>query len=300
MLALAERSDTNWSALVFAFLAEKEQRTGSRRTVETYGWNLSHFFDRVRCSPDQVTPAQVFDFAYSPGPTGAPPSPSYVRLRLAALSSFYRFLARMGWTGSNPVDRVNRPAVRRGKPRGLSLEQVRALLDALPATPVGIRDRAIILTCLYTGRRRSEVLSLRVGALSRTSDGTVYYTYRGKGGKVGTRELPPPVYEAIQQAHSKPLEELPENLPLFGISSQGFYLNFRRHLRRAKIIGRSESMGVHVLRHTAAKLRRDGGASIEDISHFLDHTNLAITSEYLRRLEGTRDSGWQQVQSLLG
>ena len=32
--------------------------------------------------------------------------------------------------------------------------------------------------------------------------------------------------------------------------------------------------GVHVLRHAAAKLRREAGQSIEDVSHFLDHSSL--------------------------
>ena len=44
--------------------------------------------------------------------------------------------------------------------------------------------------------------------------------------------------------------------------------------------------GVHVLRHTAAKLRRDVGESVESVSQFLDHSSLAVTTTYLRRLEG--------------
>ena len=35
------------------------------------------------------------------------------------------------------------------------------LLDAIPDNPVGLRDRAIILTLTLTGRRRAEVLSLK-------------------------------------------------------------------------------------------------------------------------------------------
>ena len=49
---------------------------------------------------------------------------------------------------------------------------------------------------------------------------------------------------------------------------------------------------LHILRHTAAKLRRDAGESIEDVSRFLDHSSLAVTTTYLRRLEGQKDLGW--------
>jgi site-specific recombinase XerC len=45
---------------------------------------------------------------------------------------------------SNPCDALERPKVTQGMPRGLSAEQIKRLLDALPATPVGLRDRAIM------------------------------------------------------------------------------------------------------------------------------------------------------------
>jgi integrase len=34
--------------------------------------------------------------------------------------------------------------------------------------------------------------------------------------------------------------------------------------------------GVHVFRHSAAKLRRDAGESIEDVSRSLDHSHLDL------------------------
>ena len=58
--------------------------------------------------------------------------------------------------------------------------------------------------------------------------------------------------------------------------------------------------GVHILRHTAAKLRRDAGESIEDVSRFLDHSSLAVTTTYLRRLEGQEDKGWGRVAEAIG
>ena len=58
--------------------------------------------------------------------------------------------------------------------------------------------------------------------------------------------------------------------------------------------------GVHVLRHTAAKLRRDVGESIEAVSAFLDHCSLAVTTVYLRRLEGQEDRAWREVAEAIG
>ena len=90
---------------------------------------------------------------------------------------------------SNPCDKLERPRVEPSPPRGLSAFQVTALLETVPNTPVGLRDRAIILTLVLTGRRRAEVLGMKVVDINADED-HVYYTYRGKGGKRGRRELP--------------------------------------------------------------------------------------------------------------
>ena len=82
-----------------------------------------------------------------------------------------------------------------------------------------------------------------------------------------------------------------------GVSSATFYNRFRGYLHLAAL----PPSGVHVLRHTAAKLRRDVGGSVESVSQFLDHSSLAVTTTYLRRLEGERDASlaWRR-QPLLG
>ena len=53
--------------------------------------------------------------------------------------------------------------------------------------------------------------------------------------------------------------------------------------------------GMHIYRHSVAKLRREAGESVEQVSRFLDHSSLAVTTVYLRQLEGDRDTTWQQV-----
>ena len=66
-----------------------------------------------------------------------------------------------------------------------------------------------------------------------------------------------------------------------GITSGTFYTNLRRYLSQAGL----PPGGVHIFRHSAAKLRRDAGESVEEVSRFLDHSNLATTTTYLRRLK---------------
>jgi hypothetical protein len=59
-----------WTQSVQAFLAEKERRSGSRRTVETYARMLWPFLGAVG-SPQFVTPAHALAWAHGVGASGA-------------------------------------------------------------------------------------------------------------------------------------------------------------------------------------------------------------------------------------
>jgi len=306
-LAFPEENLIGWERAMIAFLVEKERRSGSRRTVEGYSRMLVHFFGRAGKAPDKVTAQDVFTWAYGKGVSGKEPSPVTVGARMACLSSFFRFLIRMDIVGTNPCDRLERPRTSTPPARGLSAEEVRRLLAVLPDSPPGLRDRAIILTLVLTGRRRAEVFRMTAGNLS-FEEGTCFYEYRGKGGKAGRRELPRPALDAVRAglaAYGHELEHLSGHESLWpspaaangeGLRSATFYGRFRRYLANAGL----PPSGMHILRHSAAKLRRDAGESIEDVSRFLDHSSLAVTTTYLRRLEGQEDKGWGKVAEAIG
>jgi site-specific recombinase XerD len=133
------------------------------------------------------------------------------------------------------------------------------------------------------------------------------YAYRGKGGKQGKRELPEPAVAAIEAAlaaYCKDLAMMAAGESLWparagdvrGITSGTFYGNLRRYLAAAGL----PRAGVHIFCHSAAKLRRDAGEIIEDVSRFLDHSSLAVTTIYLRRLEGQEDHSWAKVAAAIG
>ena len=306
-LAFPEDNLVGWERALYAFLIEKERRSGSLRTVEGYSRMLQHFFARVGKAPDKVTAQEVFVWAHGKGVSGRDPSAVTIGARMACLSSFFHFLIRMDIVQRNPCDRLERPRTSTPPARGLSAEEVRRLFAVLPDTPPGLRDRAIILTLVLTGRRRAEVFRMTAGDLS-FDGGTCFYAYRGKGGKTGRRELPRPVLDALRAglaAYGHQLEDMSPHESLWpspaatggeGLRSATFYGRFRRYLAKAGL----PPSGLHILRHSAAKLRRDAGESIEDVSRFLDHSSLAVTTTYLRRLEGQEDTGWGKVAEAIG
>ena len=203
----------------------------------------------------------------------------------------------MRYWETNPADAIDRPRSEPPRPKWLDPAEVTRLLDAFRDDPIGKRDRAITLLGVLTGRRRSELLGLTVGDLD-FRNGEAFFHYRGKGGRLQRRELPAPCRVAIVEAlaaRGKRLEDMEPAERVFDTSPHGFYLNLQGALKRAGL----PPAGVHLLRHTAARLRRDTGASVEEVSRFLDHASLATTATYLRRIEGDADDGWEKVAALL-
>jgi len=296
---------TKWQAALYAFLAEKHRRSDSDRTVQSYSRMLQHFFGQAGKTPDLITSPEVLAWSHGIGLSGRQPSATTVVARVACLSSFYRFLIRMGTVASNPCDALERPKVQPSVARGFTAMDVQKVLAVIPDTVVGRRDRAIILTLVLTGRRRSEVINLKARDIS-VEDSRAFYGYRGKGGKKGRRELPRPAFDAIVATLAdigKRLHAMQPDESLWqagagerGVTSATFYTRFRKYL----VLAGLPPTGVHILRHTAAKLRRDAGESIESVSQFLDHSSLAVTTVYLRRLEGVEDLSWRKVAEAIG
>ena len=102
-------------------------------------------------------------------------SASTINQRLAALSSFYTYVSQVylipspvgesPLTPSNPVQSIPRlKSSSYSKSRYLSVEEARALLHAIPRHTIqGLRDYALFLAYLVTGRRNSEIRTLRYG-----------------------------------------------------------------------------------------------------------------------------------------
>ena len=287
-----------WDQALYAFLLEKGNRSGSRRTVEGYGRMLWPFFADRGKTPDRVTPADVLAWAHGIGKSGRTPSAVTIGARIACLSSYFRFLIRMGLVTGNPCDALQRPKTVPSSARGYGPEEVRRILAVIPDTVRGRRDRALLLTFVLTGRRRAEVIGLKAGDIT-DMDGVAFYAYRGKGGKRGRRELPRPAYEAILATLAdadKTLTTMAPDESLWNVSSGTYYSRFTKYLTAAGLT----PTGLHVLRHSAARLRRNAGESVEAVSSFLDHASLSTTTVYLRRLEGVEDRAWREVAAALG
>lgn len=122
-----------------------------------------------------------------------PVAPTTANLRLAAISSFYRYALRHDFLrGGNPVERVERQAVQAyAAAHPLAYDDLRMRLAEIDlSTPAGLRDYALLLLGLHTGRRVSELAGLRREHIIIRASRVEITWVRCKGGKTMRDELP--------------------------------------------------------------------------------------------------------------
>ena len=171
----------------------------------------------------------------------------------------------------------------------LDREEVAALL-ATPdlSTPIGRRDRTLLLVALQTGLRVSELIGLNVGDAVLGPPSQPHVRCRGKGRK--ERSTP------LRNDSAKALAEwLPERggappEPLFvsnrnrRFSRDGIERIVRKHVQLASAACPSlagKRVSPHTLRHTAAMELLRGGVGCTVIALWLGHESAETTQVYL-------------------
>ncbi len=93
-------------------------------------------------------------------------SPRSISRALSALRGFYAYAVASGMRADDPSTNLVAPKLWRTLPKVLSQSEVEALLAAPdPATPLGLRDRAMIELLYATGLRVSELVGLTLPQL---------------------------------------------------------------------------------------------------------------------------------------
>lgn len=89
------------------------------------------------------------------------------------------------WVTEYRAERNRNPKTRPRRAAGARQAIMRALLDVLPDTDRGIRDRAIMLITYYMGARRSEIMNLTHDDVKYTVDGLEIYIAYSKTDQAG-------------------------------------------------------------------------------------------------------------------
>ena len=206
--------------------------------------------------------------------------------KVAAIKSFFTFLAQNGVIEEPPTESLGSPRVGRALPKYLTEDEVERLLrEADKAGTAEAQRDANILELLYaTGLRVSELVSLNVQDVDFEES---YIRCWGKGSK-----------ERIVYAHDKALNGLQDYLSTSRMSLLGqnkeeaaLFVNHRgERLTRqwvwnilktySKRAGIDQKITPHTLRHSFATHLLQKGASLRHVQELLGHSSISTTQVY--------------------
>lgn len=239
----------------------------------------------------QTEPRAAFGQSFQPRPASKPTR----KLHLAALRHFFDKLVERHAVPLNPALSVRGPkhSACEGKTPAMDARQIAQLRQSIDTSRlIGLRDRAVIATMLYTAARSGAVAKLQ--RESFYTDGRQFYLKLDeKGGKV--RAIP--CRSDLQQYIEEYLQAVGPSVangPLFlsqvrrsGVSSEnGMTGNdiFRMLKRRLAAAGLpAKVFKCHSLRASTATNLLEQGMELADVQFLLGHSDPRTTRLYDRR-----------------
>jgi integrase/recombinase XerD len=201
-----------------------------------------------------------------------------------ALRGFFRFALREGLTDRDPMENLRAPKAFRALPRYLNSAQVQALLGAPDvATPLGLRDRAILEVMYATGLRASELIGLRTDDVDMDL-GLVRVLGKGHKerlvplGRIARRWVTRYVDGARRAfASGRPSPALFLSQKGGSLTAMGLWGIVRRH---GLAVGVERILTPHALRHSFASHLLERGADLRSLQAMLGHADISTTQIY--------------------
>jgi len=217
---------------------------------------------------------------------------------LAAIRSWFKWLARAGHITQNAASLVSTPRLPKHLPRVPSIEQLNRVVDSIREDDASwpARDRAILEMLYGCGIRNAELVGLNLDDIHWANEAILV---RGKGQK----QRYVPLGDAAAQALRAYLAERQARLAAAGDQAQAstpaLFLNLQlRGLRRGgqarlttRSVGRivkriaiqhglSSDVHPHTLRHAFGTHLLEEGADLRAIQELLGHERLSTTQRY--------------------
>jgi site-specific recombinase XerD len=257
-----------------------------------------------------------------------PADPGAVGLYIAALaathkvSTITRRLAAIAWEhrnhGKTPPTSMRYAAIsqvmrgiRRDKgvrveaKAALSTDQLRAMVSALPQSPRGLRDRALLLVGFAGGFRRSELAALDFADITEVEDGLKVLIRRSKTDQEGDgRTIGIPFGS---DPRSCPIRSFRAWIKISGITDGPIFRHFRNQKMGAGAISAqvvalivkraaeragidSTNLAGHSLRSGLATTAARNGASERTIMRQTGHRSVQMVRRYIREGELFHDN----------
>ncbi len=260
------------------------ERGLAQNTLEAYRQDLTRYTDYLAArgkEPARLDRGDVPRYLLALRQAGL--SPRSVARHLSAIRRFHRFLAAEGGLGEDPTAHVEAGTPWRRLPDVLSPAEVERLLTGSPASPLELRNQAMLELMYASGLRVSELVGLRLGDPD-LEVGIVRVL--GKGSKerlVPLGEVAATSLRAYLSRGRPALARGAASPVLFlgrhgrGISRQMFWQILKR---RARAAGITRRVTPHTLRHSFATHLLERGADLRSVQLMLGHADIGTTQIY--------------------
>ncbi len=209
--------------------------------------------------------------------------------KLSSLKTFFRYLVREGVLTGNPAEAIRTPKAGKHLPRHMTVDEVFALLDAVPAeTTLEHRDKAVLELLYSSGIRVSELVNVNRGDIDFEGG---FVRVLGKGRKERVVPVGGAALSAVDRYFSASADTVEKQyaavhggvVPAF-LNNRGGRLTVRSVARIVdKYVlrcGLQHRMSPHALRHTFASHMLNAGADLRSIQEMLGHVSLSTTQKY--------------------
>jgi len=267
------------------FLHSLRQRNASVHTIKAYTGDLANFAAYVGSrnwrNIDHLTIRGFLSRLYEKDL-----EKTSVARALAAVRSFYRWLAQEGLVEQNPAALVSTPKLPKKLPRVPTIEEMNTVLDGQMPEVASFPERdRIMFELLYgCGIRNSELIGINLDDIRLSSEAILI---RGKGKK----ERYVPFGDSVKTAlaiylpvRQQTLAVRKKNTTALLINQRGGRLTTRSVGRIIKKIaiakGLSPDVHPHTLRHAFGTHMLEEGADLRSIQEMLGHERLSTTQRY--------------------
>jgi integrase/recombinase XerD len=252
----------------------------TRHSLESFACWIKQFHGIERAvdvSPQHLT--QYLAYRKSQGLAAAS-----LKLEAVALRIFFRFLTTRHQLPEDPGRFLVLPKIERYLPETLNLPSMERLLESMSdASPLGLRDRAMLELLYACGLRVSELCSLRLENIDLEAD---FVRVTGKGNKTRLVPIGSKAKEAIARyLHSgRPrLVAARTGAEIFlsirgkKLTPQRLWQLIKEYTARAGI---KSNVYPHLIRHSFATHLLSNGADLRIIQELLGHSDISTTQIY--------------------
>jgi integrase/recombinase XerD len=215
---------------------------------------------------------------------------SSVARKVAAVKSFFNYLANQNVIEDNPTINIDSPKVKKRLPKTLTAEDIERLLAApsKKKTPKNLRDTALLNMLYTTGMRVTEVVSLKLSDVDLENE---VLNCPGKDNFI--RELPFDdltrlvLTSYLEDGRPYLVKDREEDALFLNhrgqqLTRQGLWLIIKAYARQASL---STAVTPHTLRHSFAAHKLDGGSNLQEVQKLLGHANISTTQIYTQLAE---------------